>query len=495
MSPIVVVLILILYLSVLFLVSHLTGSKADNDGFFIGNRRTTWYMATFAMIGAAMSGVTFISVPGAVAADSFSYMQMVVGFTIGQLIVAFVLVPLFYRHNVVSLYEYLDKRFGRKSHHTGAWCFLVAKVVGAALKLYVVCAVMQMLFFDHFGLSIWVNILLTMAVVWLYTFKGGVRSLILTDSIQSLFLVGSVVVCVVYLCKALGVDSVHALIGSVTASPYSRIWFFDDPSSAKYFWKMVAGGALCLVAMTGLDQDMMQRNMSCRSKCDSQINIVLTAICQIFVILLLLVLGLLLYNYIAMTGLPTPARGDEAFPLVAAEGGLPIVVGIAFILGLISSTYSAAGSALTSLTTSFTLDIMGAADMDAGALTRLRKRVHTIMAIVIAMLIILFVWIGEGSVINLVFRLAGYTYGPILGLFTFGMICRREVRERAVPMLAIAAPALSFVLQRVASECFNYEIGFEQLGYNALIMIIGLMIFSRRNPDRMKVPKQCIKTE
>lgn len=480
MSPTVVIITLISYLLLLFVVAHVSGSKADNNGFFIGNRRTTWYMATFAMIGAAMSGVTYISVPGSVAADSFSYMQMVLGFTIGQMIVAFVLIPLFYRHKVVSLYEYLDLRFGILSHRTGAWCFLIAKLIGAALKLYVVCAVMQLLVFNAFGVSILVNILLTMAIVWRYTLKGGVRSLILTDSIQSFFLVGSVIVCVWYLCQALELQSAHALMDFIAASPYSEICFFDNPSSAKYFWKMVAGGALCLVAMTGLDQDMMQRNMSCRTKKDSQINIVLTAICQIFVILLLLVLGVLIYSYINKAGLPMPQRGDDAFPLVAAEGGLPPIVGIVFVLGLISSTFSAAGSALTSLTTSFTLDIMGAQDRSAADLTRLRKRIHTLMAIAIAVLIIIFEKVGEGSVINLVFRLAGYTYGPILGMFVFGIISKRMVIEKYVPIIAIIAPIFSFGLQYFAAKYFSYEIGFELLGYNALFMILGLSIISYR---------------
>ncbi|MBP3289903.1 MAG: sodium:solute symporter [Alistipes sp.] len=488
MSPTLVVITLISYLLLLFLASYLSGNRADNDGFFIGNRRTTWYMATLAMIGAAMSGVTYISVPGSVADDSFSYMQMVVGFTIGQFIVAFVLVPLFYRLRVVSLYEYLDQRFGVRSHRVGAWCFLVAKIIGAALKLYVVCAVMQILLFNQLGVSLWVNVLITMTLVWLYTLKGGVRSLIITDSIQSICLVGSVVVCVWCLCRALGIESVGALADSISSSPYSQIWFFDNPASGRYFWKMVAGGALCLVAMTGLDQDMMQRNMSCRTVRDSQINIVLTAICQIFVILLLLVLGVLLYQFIEAAGLPTPVRGDDAFPIVAMQGGLPQVVGIVFILGLISSTYSAAGSALTSLTTSFTIDIMGAAHRSEADLTRTRKRVHTAMAIVVALCIMVFNWLGQGSVINLVFRLAGYTYGPILGMFVYGIVSRRRVRERYVPIVAIVAPVLSFALQYGAAEWFAYEIGFELLGYNALITIIGLMLISSDKiaDDRVK---------
>ncbi|MBR7097477.1 MAG: sodium:solute symporter, partial [Alistipes sp.] len=285
MTPIVTIITLATYLLLLFGVAYWSGRKADNRAFFIGNRRTTWYMATLAMIGAAMSGVTFISVPGSVAADQFSYMQMVVGFTIGQLIVAFVLIPIFYKRGVVSLYEYLEERFGVTTHRTGAICFLVSKVIGASLKIYVVCSVMQLLVMDYFNLNFTLNVALTMLVVLLYTFRGGVRSLILTDTIQSLCLVGSVVVVIYYLCRAMNLSSIEAY-DVIAGSPYSQMWFFDDPSSARYFWKMVAGGALSLVAMTGLDQDMMQRNMSCRTVRDSQVNIVLTALCQIFVILL-----------------------------------------------------------------------------------------------------------------------------------------------------------------------------------------------------------------
>ena len=288
MSPYLVLITLAAYILLLFVLAHFSSRGADNDSFFIGNRRTSWPRATLAMIGAAMSGVTFISVPGSVAADSFSYMQMVVGFTLGQLIVAFVLIPVFYRSGVVSLYEYLDRRFGPAAHLTGAWCFLVGKVVGSALKIYVVCLVMQLLVFDHLNIGFAANLAFTMLLVWLYTVRGGVRSLIVTD-----ILVAAVVICIAVVCSRMDL-SLGATIELVKSSPYSQMWFFDDPFSARYFWKMVAGGALCLVAMTGLDQDMMQRNMSCRTKRDSQINIVLTALCQIVVILLFLVLGALL---------------------------------------------------------------------------------------------------------------------------------------------------------------------------------------------------------
>ena len=485
MSPFSVFLTLLVYLALLFSVAYVSGRGADNAGFFIGNRRTTWYMAALAMIGAAMSGVTFISVPGSVAVDSFSYMQMVVGFTIGQLIVAFVLVPVFYRRGVVSLYEYLDGRFGITSHKTGAWCFLVSKIFGASLKIYVVCAVMQVLVFDHFHLPFMANILFTMLLVWLYTKWGGVRSLILTDPLQSLCLVASIAVCIWSICRASGFSAAECY-DAVVASDYSRMWFFDDPSSARYFWKMVAGGALCLVAMTGLDQDMMQRNMSCRTVRDSQINIVLTALCQIVVILFFLVLGALLYIYIDREGLPVPAKGDQTFAAVAVNGGLPAIAGIVFVVGLVSCTYSAAGSALTSLTTSFTLDILdGAAGYDEARLARLRKRIHLAMALVMTVVIVAFDRFGNDSVINLVFRVAGYTYGPILGLFVFGMACRRRIRERYVPAIAVLSPALSWALQWWTAERYGYHIGFELLGYNALFTILGLFLISYRHDEKV----------
>ena len=485
MSPFSVLLTLLVYLALLFSVAYVSGRGADNAGFFIGNRRTTWYMAALAMIGAAMSGVTFISVPGSVAVDSFSYMQMVVGFTIGQLIVAFVLVPVFYRRGVVSLYEYLDGRFGITSHKTGAWCFLVSKIFGASLKIYVVCAVMQVLVFDHFHLPFMANILFTMLLVWLYTKWGGVRSLILTDTLQSLCLVASIAVCIWSICRASGFSAAECY-DAVVASDYSRMWFFVDPSSARYFWKMVAGGALCLVAMTGLDQDMMQRNMSCRTVRDSQINIVLTALCQIVVILFFLVLGALLYIYIDLEGLPVPAKGDQTFAAVAVNGGLPAIAGIVFVVGLVSCTYSAAGSALTSLTTSFTLDILdGAAGYDEARLARLRKRIHLAMALVMTVVIVAFDRFGNDSVINLVFRVAGYTYGPILGLFVFGMACRRRIRERYVPAIAVLSPALSWALQWWTAERYGYHIGFELLGYNALFTILGLFLISYRHDEKV----------
>ncbi|WP_295940118.1 sodium:solute symporter [uncultured Alistipes sp.] len=480
MTPAAVIATVLGYIAVLFAVAWASGRRTDNAGFFSGNRRTPWYMAAFAMIGAAISGVTFISVPGSVVVDGFSYMQMVLGFTVGQLVVAFVLIPTFYRLKVVSLYQYLDERFGVSSHRTGAWFFFVSKMLGAALRVYVVCAVMQLLVFSHYGLPFWSNALVTMLLVWLYTQQGGVKSLIWTDTLKTICLVASVVLSIVFIMQALGM-SFSEMTREVSVSPYSRV-FFDDPSSDRYFWKMFAAGIVLLIAMTGLDQDMMQRNLSCATPRDSQKNIVLTAVSQIFVIFLFLVLGVLLYIYMDRTGLAMPAKSDQVFSQIAVNGGLPLVVGVVFVIGLISSTYSAAGSALTALTTSFTVDILdGTKRYSEQHLTRVRRFVHIAMALGMAAVILGFEYLADDSVINLVYKVASYTYGPILGMFAFGMFSRLKVRDRWVPLVALAAPVLSALLQYWAREAWDYRIGFELLIYNAAFTMLGMFILSKRN--------------
>ena len=481
MTPAAVLATVLGYIAVLFAVAWISGRRSDNAGFFTGNRRTPWYMAAFAMIGAAISGVTFISVPGSVAVDSFSYMQMVAGFTVGQFVVAFVLIPLFYRLRVVSLYEYLDDRFGVASHRTGAWFFFISKILGAALRVYVVCAVLQLLVFDRYGLPFWFNALITMAFVWLYTQQGGVKSLIWTDSLKTFCLVTSLVLSIVFIMRGLDF-SFSDTVREVSSSPMSRIFFFDDPASDRYFWKMFAAGIVLLVCMTGLDQDLMQRNMSCATPRDSQKNIVLTAVSQIVVIFLFLVLGVLLYLYMEHCGLAMPEKTDQVFSLVAVGGGLPLVVGVLFVIGLISSTYSAAGSALTALTTSFTVDILeGTKRYGEARLTRIRRGVHVAMALGMALVILAFGYLADDSVINLVYKVASYTYGPILGMFVFGMFTRLRVRDRWMPLVAVAAPVLSGFLQWWALEAWDYRIGFELLIYNALFTVIGMLLLVKRH--------------
>lgn len=477
MSPAAVLLTAAGYAALLFAVAWIAGRRADNAGFFLGNRRTPWYMAALAMIGSAMSGVTFISVPGSVAADSFSYMQMVAGFTVGQLLVAFVLIPVFYRLRVVSLYEYLGRRFGPVSHRTGAWFFFLSKMSSGAMKVYVVCTVMQLLVFDRYGLPFWFNAAATMALVWLYTRQGGVRSLIWTDSLQTLCLVASIAATIVCVVRALGLSAGDA-VREVAASPMSRMLFLDDPASGRYFWKMFVAGIVLLVAMTGLDQDMMQRNMSCPSPRAAQKNVVLTALCQIVVILAFLFLGVLLYRYSEFRGGLFP-DGDRLFPAVAVDGGLPAVVGVLFVAGLVSSTWSTAGSALTALTTSFTIDLLdGPRRFGERPLARVRRGVHLLLAVCMTVLILAVRYLADDSLINLFFRVAGYTYGPILGLFLFGLATRRRPRERWVPAAALAGPAAGFALQWAAARWWGWQIGFELLLYNALAVFAGLWLLS-----------------
>ena len=483
MSSAAVIATVIAYIAVLFVISYISGRKSDNAGFFIGNHRTTWYMAAFAMISAAMSGVTYISLPGSVATDSFSYLQMVMGFTVGQMVIAFVLIPLFYRRKVVSLYQYLDERFDITVHRTGAWFFLVSKVLGASLKIYVVCAVMQLLVFDPHGLPFALNVAITMCFVWLYTNRGGVRSLIWTDTLKTVCLVSSLVLCIVFIARSLGMSGAE-VVDSVETSRYSRIFFFDDPSSPRYFWKMFFSGLFVVVAMTGLDQDMMQLNLSCRTKRDAKINIMITAFFQIIILVLFLALGVMLYSYADSTGLEIPEKSDQLFAQVAVNGGLPIIVGVVFVLGLISSTYSAAGSALTALTTSFTVDILnGPERYDERRLTRVRRTVHVVMAVIMGLSIVAFDLLSDDSTINLIYKVVSFTYGPILGMFVFGMFTRWRIRGRYMPFIAVASPLLSALLQYAARECFDYHIGFELLVYNAIITMAGMMLVVRRNEN------------
>ena len=480
MSPLAVIITVAAYIVVLFAVSYFSGRRSDNAGFFVGNHRTTWYMSAMAMISAAMSGVTYVSVPGSVAADSFSYLQMVMGFTVGQCVLAFVMLPMFYKRRVVSLYEYLDDRFGVTAHRTGAAFFLVSKILGASLKIFPVCAVMQLLVFDAYGLPFGLNVAVTMIFVWLYTGRGGVRSLVWTDSLKTLCLVSSLVLSIVFIARALGL-SFGGMVHEIGASPYSRLFFFDDPSSSRYFWKLFWAGVFVLVAMTGLDQDMMQVNISCRTKRDAQINIMITAFCQIVIIVMFLMLGVLLYLYADRTGLELPARSDQLFAKVAAGGGLPVTLGVVFVLGLIACTYSTAGSALTALTTSFTVDILrGMERYDEQRLTKVRHRVHTAMGVVIGVTIVLFELLSNDSIINLVYKVVSYTYGPLLGMFAFGALFKWRIRDRWLPLVAVAAPLLSALLQYAARRYFDYEIGFELLIYNALFTMLGMAMLIKK---------------
>ena len=425
MSPISVIITIAAYFVILFTISYIAGRKADNEGFFVGNRKSAWYVVAFAMIGSSISGVTYVSVPGMVAASSFGYLQMVLGFVAGQFIIAFVLTPLFYRMNLISIYEYLENRFGMSSYRTGAWFFFISKMLGAAVRLFLVCLTLQLLVFEPFGLPFILNVAITVALVWLYTFRGGVKSLIWTDSLKTFCLVVSVVLCISYIASDLNL-SLSSMISTIADSDMSRIFFFDDVNSKQYFFKQFFAGAFTMIAMTGLDQDMMQRNLSY----------------------------------------------------------FPAIVGILFIIGLISSAYSAAGSALTALTTSFTVDILGTKGRTEEEIVKIRKRVHIGMAVIMGITIFVFNLLNNTSVIDAVYILASYTYGPILGLFAFGIFMKQQVRDKYIPLVAILSPILCFILQKNSEAWFNgYQFSYELLIFNALFTFIGLCLLIRKDKN------------
>lgn len=481
MSPLSVIITIAAYFLVLFIVSYIAGRKADNEGFFVGNRKSAWYVVAFAMIGSSISGVTFVSVPGMVGASSFSYLQMVLGFVAGQFIIAFILIPLFYRMNLVSIYEYLENRFGGSSYKTGAWFFFISKMLGAAVRLFLVCLTLQLLVFEPFKLPFVLNVIITVALVWLYTFRGGVKSLIWTDSLKTFCLVVSVVLCIYYIASDLRLDFA-GMVTTISDSDLSRMFFFDDVNDKRYFFKQFLAGVFTMIAMTGLDQDMMQRNLSCKNFKDSQKNMITSGISQFFVILLFLMLGVLLYTFTVRQGIDNPAKSDELFPMIATGGYFPGIVGVLFIIGLISAAYSAAGSALTALTTSFTVDILGVKGKTEQAIVKTRKRVHVGMAVVMGAVIFVFNLLNNTSVIDAVYILASYTYGPILGMFAFGIFTKKQVRDKYIPVVAIASPILCYILQRNSEAWFGgYQFSYELLIFNALFTFIGLCLLIKKN--------------
>ena len=480
MTPVAVLITIASYFLILFTISYIAGRKADNEGFFVGNRKSAWYVVAFAMIGSSISGVTFVSVPGMVGISNFSYLQMVLGFVTGQIIIAFVLIPLFYRMNLVSIYEYLENRFGTSSYKTGAWFFFISKILGAAVRLYLVCLTLQLLVFEPFHMPFIMNVILTVALVWLYTFRGGVKSLIWTDSLKTFCLIVSVVLCIYYIATDLKL-SFTEMFSTVSDSVLSHMFFFDNVNDKRYFFKQFLAGVFTMIAMTGLDQDMMQRNLSCKNFKDSQKNMITSGISQFFIILLFLMLGVLLYTFTSHKGITNPAKSDELFPMIATGGYFPTIVGILFIIGLISSAYSAAGSALTALTTSFTVDILGIKGKTEDTVRKTRKKVHVGMAIVMGIVIFIFNLLNNTSVIDAVYILASYTYGPILGLFAFGILTKRQVRDRYIPLVSILSPILCFILQKNSETWFHgYQFSYELLIFNALFTFIGLCFLIKK---------------
>lgn len=472
MSPTIILITVIAYFVVLFTISYFAGHKADNAGFFTGNRQSKWYMVAFAMIGASISGVTFVSVPGMVDVSGFGYLQLVMGFIVGQLIIAFVLTPLFYRMHLTSIYQYLSDRFGMASYHTGAWFFFISKMLGAAVRLFLVCITLQLLAFGPLGIPFWVNVVLSVGLVWLYTFRGGVKSIIWTDSLKTLCLIVSVGLCIYFIAHDMDF-SFGGMVRAIDHSSYSKVFFFNDVNDKEYFFKQFFAGIFTMVAMNGLDQDMMQRNLSCRNYHESQKNMIISILLQFVVVATFLVLGVLLYIFAAAHGITV--TGDKIFPVIATGGYLPVIVGVLFIIGFVASAYNAAGSALTALTTSFTVDILGIKDRSEKQVSHIRGRVHIGMALLMVLTILIFNILNNTSVIDAVYILASYTYGPILGMFAFGILVKKPVRDKWVPLAALIAPFLCLILDMNSERWFNgYHFSYEILIFNALFTFIGM---------------------
>lgn len=483
MNPSIILITVVAYFILLFGISWFAGRKADNQGFFVGNRKSKWGIVAIATMGSFISGVTFVSVPGMVGVKNFSYLQMVMGFVVGQFIIAFVLVPLFYRMHLVSVYQYLENRFGIKSYKTGAWFFFISKMLGASVRLFLVCLTLQLLVFEPLHLPFILNVVLTVFLVWLYTFRGGVKSIIWTDVLKSLCLILSVALSIYFIANQLDMNFTQ-MIKSISDSDMSQVFFFDDANDKRFFWKQFLAGVFTMIATTGLDQDMMQRNLSCQNYRDSQKNMMVSIVAQFFINLLFLMLGVLLYEFAARVGID--ATGDSLFPAVATSSFLPLIVGILFIVGIFSSAYSAAGSALTALTTSFTIDILAAdKKIEAGNVdnyvARVRKHVHIAMAILMGIVIFVFGLFNNSSVVDAVYVLASYTYGPILGLFAFGILMKKKVRDHYVPLVAILSPILCFILSSNSETLFGgYQFSYELLIFNALFTFLGLCMLIKK---------------
>ncbi len=480
MSPGVIFSIIAGYFLVLLIISYLTGKKADNAAFFLGNRKSPWYIVAFGMIGASLSGVTFISVPGWVVDSQFSYMQMVIGYLLGYLVVANVLMPLYYKLNLTSIYTYLESRFGFFSYKTGAAFFLLSRIIGAAVRLFLVANVLQITVFSEWNVPFIATVVITVLLIWLYTNKGGIKTIIWTDSLQTLFMLLAVGLSVYFISRSLNLDF-RSMVKTVADHSLSRVLFFDDLHDKRYFLKQFFSGAFITIVMTGLDQDMMQKNLSCKNIKEAKKNMYWFSIVLVPVNLLFMSLGVLLFVYATSNGISIPEHTDDLFPLIATQGYLQPVVTVLFILGLIAAAYSSADSALTSLTTSFTVDILNTKGLVENALKRIRKRVHVLISVILVIVILIFKVINDQSVISAIFTVAGYTYGPLLGLYSFGLFTKFKVKDKLVPWVALSSPVICYILN-IYSETLlgGYQFGFELLILNGLITFTGLYLIKEK---------------
>lgn len=479
MSPELIVSIIAVYFSVLIVIAYYTSKGADTETFFIANRNAPWYLVAFGMIGASISGVTFISVPGAVGADKFSYFQMVLGYLPGYAFIALVLMPLYYRLNLISIYTYLDERFGLNAYRTGAFFFLLSRTVGAAFRLFLAALVLHLGIFAPLGIPFWLNVIITIGLIWVYTFKGGIKTIIWTDTLQTFFLVSALIISVLLIASQLNLG-VGELIGAVQNSDYSQV-FFWELNDKKNFFKQFFAGMFIAITMTGLDQDLMQKNLSCKNLKEAQKNMFSFCVVLVFVNLLFLTLGALLYMYAQEKGIALPERSDELYPLLALKlNSFGTLAAVFFLLGITASTYASADSALASLTTSFCIDFLDFKNRKEEQRQKIKFWVHLGFSFLLFLVILIFKALNDESVINAVFKAAGYTYGPLLGLFAFGLFTQWKIRDKFVPYVCIASPILCYLLNLYSADLFGgYKFGNEMLLINGSLTFLGLLALKK----------------
>lgn len=465
------------YFLVLMLISHVTGRRADNSTFFSGNRRSPWYMVAFGMVGASISGITFVSVPGMVLTSDMTYIQTCIGFIFGYFAVAFVLLPVYYRLRLTTIYTYLDHRLGRQAYRTGAAFFLLSKMTGSAVRFYVVCVILQRFVLDALGVPFVATVVAMVGLIWLYTRRGGIKTLVWTDTFQTLCMFAALILIIYNVARHLGMSMGEA-VDMVAADSRSRMFVFDDWMTKQNFWKQFLSGIFIVIVMTGLDQDMMQKNLTCKTLREAQKDMCTYGFAFVPANLLFLSLGVLLVALAAKDGVALPAAGDELLPMFAATGRMGMAVVVMFTVGVVASSFSSADSALTALTTSYCVDLRSRPGDE-----KLRKKVHFGMSVAFVVFILLFHSLNSTSVIDAIYVLCSYTYGPLLGLFAYGLLTRRGVSGRMVPWIAVASPVICFAVDSLSKTMFGYTFGYELLMLNGLLTFAGLWITGRKEAD------------
>lgn len=485
MTPTQIILLIAAYFGLLILISYFTGRNDSNEDFFKAGKQSPWYVVAFGMVGASLSGVTFISVPGWIDGSQFSYFQVVLGYMVGYFIVAFILMPIYYRLNVTSIYEYLFQRFGTVSHKTGAFFFFLSRVLGAAFRLFLVAIVLQQFVFDAWNVPFEITVIISILLIWIYTKKGGIKTIVWTDTLQTLFMIVAVILSIYFINDKLG-WSFGEFLASDQLEKYSKIFVTDSFLERSHFLKSFLGGMFITICMTGLDQDMMQKNLTCKSLKDAQKNMISFSVVLVFVTFLFMLLGALLFIYAEKNEISIPLmdgnpKTDLLFPEIALNSGLSITLAVTFMLGLIAAAYSSADSALTSLTTSFCVDFLNIEGKPKNQQKKIRKRTHVGMSILLVIVIIIFKYILNSNVIDSLLTVAGYTYGPLLGLFAFGIFTNYKVKDKYVWIVAICSVVAITLIANIPPENLGgYVVGYELLPINGLLTFLGLILIRRK---------------